>query len=833
MSNSINLIGKRLSFYQLFNETKLVIEIPTIQRDYAQGRKNKHEVRDLFLHALYSYLKENKPEQDLDFVYGSTEIKNGITNFIPLDGQQRLTTLFLLHWYLAARSGNMKEFRELMLLNNISKFTYLTRPSSSEFLNALLINEPTVDGSSQFPAHEHQKLSDTIKDQGWYFLSWSYDPNIQSMLTMLDSIHYKFHDHSYFYERLVNDKNPIITFQYLDLKEFGLTEDLYIKMNSRGKPLTSFENFKAKLERHISSLFGEKDKPFTISNSKIKASYKEYFSFQIDTYWANLFWQYKHLIGKPHTFDEELMNFIRVIIANQYAIENTGNISVFKEIAGSGSATTELTESISYYKFRQLEALTKNFVIYLIEAFDCLANGEKPIINHFPDNFYFREKELFEKALKYDLSWPERALFHAYLRYLITHKAERENFAQWMRVVYNLIENSRIESAEELVIAIGSIEKLLVHSGNILHYLISIEAKDIDFFANWQVDEEIIKAHLILKSSEWKLEIEDYEKHGFHKGQIGYLLEFSDVLNYYIKNKNCDWPNEENRTILNKFKFYASRSIALFRIFDTPENKEYSLERALLTKGNYLIPANNNRYNFGSSKHTTNYQRDYSWKRMLRFTETLEHWKTKRMYVKELLDDKRLDITKIKTSLELICKDTPDDWRGYFTKNSRLLNYCSQGFIHMPNNSEIELYNASQQNHYHIDMYIYNFYLTYIEEDKTLFKPFEKITYESVKNSEDYSHALFEDWCFKKKNYYLNIYRVDGKFLIEFKKAKGNKHIEEYHQEVIDVLKAKKFKWIEDENLFSLQTVNELGLLSVLKKLCAELKILSSVKEIS
>ena len=31
----------------------------------------------------------------------------------------------------------------------------------------------------------------------------------------------------------------------------GLTDELYIKMNSRGKPLTQFEHFKAELERKI------------------------------------------------------------------------------------------------------------------------------------------------------------------------------------------------------------------------------------------------------------------------------------------------------------------------------------------------------------------------------------------------------------------------------------------------------------------------------------------------------------------------------------------------------------------------------------------------------
>ena len=73
------------------------IEIPVIQRDYAQGRADQHIVRDEFLRSLHDALclPDDDPflPLDLDFIYGS--VVNG--SFQPLDGQQRLTTLFLLH----------------------------------------------------------------------------------------------------------------------------------------------------------------------------------------------------------------------------------------------------------------------------------------------------------------------------------------------------------------------------------------------------------------------------------------------------------------------------------------------------------------------------------------------------------------------------------------------------------------------------------------------------------------------------------------------------------------------------------------------------------------
>ena len=87
--------GKSLTFFQLFAEIPQV-EIPIIQRDYAQGRESTVEVRKQFLRAIRDALSRQQP-LDLDFVYGSFEGTQSDQKFSLLDGQQRLTTLFLLH----------------------------------------------------------------------------------------------------------------------------------------------------------------------------------------------------------------------------------------------------------------------------------------------------------------------------------------------------------------------------------------------------------------------------------------------------------------------------------------------------------------------------------------------------------------------------------------------------------------------------------------------------------------------------------------------------------------------------------------------------------------
>jgi hypothetical protein len=111
------------------------IEIPIIQRDYAQGRLGKENLRKHFLGELKRALDNESSYKDvemkLDFVYGSTENNR----LYPLDGQQRLTTLWLLHWYIALRAGLLNEDNCEIL----RKFTYETRISSREFCHSLCI----------------------------------------------------------------------------------------------------------------------------------------------------------------------------------------------------------------------------------------------------------------------------------------------------------------------------------------------------------------------------------------------------------------------------------------------------------------------------------------------------------------------------------------------------------------------------------------------------------------------------------------------------------------------------------------------------------------------
>ena len=212
------------------------IVIPIIQRDYAQGRTSDEVtiIRERFLNALYNALV-NDQKQTLDFIYGNIEtskLRGKNTHVLtPLDGQQRLTTLFLLHYYIA-KHENIEEDQYAFL----RFFSYETRSGSRDFCEKL------VDFNPDFSQPE---LRSQIEDEAWFLLEWESDPTVQSMLVMLDAIHEQFKDTSGLWEKITGDA---ITFYFLPINEMGLTDELYIKMNSRGKPLTQFEHWKAELE---------------------------------------------------------------------------------------------------------------------------------------------------------------------------------------------------------------------------------------------------------------------------------------------------------------------------------------------------------------------------------------------------------------------------------------------------------------------------------------------------------------------------------------------------------------------------------------------------------
>ena len=290
--NNHEYVGEVTTFFGMLtddNSKKRFDEIliPKIQRDYAQGRSGRKLMRRRFLKRLWKAIDSDKSDGiELDFIYGQ---KQNAT-FLPIDGQQRLTTLFLLHLYLGKRAGKDTDF--------LKAFTYDTRDSSKEFCHRLL----------EIPGNEFKGIKAYITNQWWFTRRWSNDPTVSSMLVMLDDIdtHYseknpdgsdrwQQKDIAAVWYRLTTDSK--IRFWKLTLDDLRTSDDLYIKMNSRGKPLTDFEHFKAEIESYL------------YNGSMAATEHKTgQFSLKIDTDWTNLLWQYRDKEADGEYRDEKNKN---------------------------------------------------------------------------------------------------------------------------------------------------------------------------------------------------------------------------------------------------------------------------------------------------------------------------------------------------------------------------------------------------------------------------------------------------------------------------------------------------------------------------------------------
>lgn len=196
--------------------------IPEIQRDYV-WRDN-----ELVIKRFINNIKNMKDNEELDigffYYYKIYENFNAL-----IDGQQRITTLILLSWYVGV--DNTK-------LNN---FKFKVRENSNNFLEKLLEQK-----SAEIPAIDGKKISDKIKNSICYKRIWDNDPTVKSILNALDIIDKELDNEK------ENIKNKIdnIKFSCIEAGDRRL-ETEYILLNKRGVNLTNSEQLKAILTEDI------------------------------------------------------------------------------------------------------------------------------------------------------------------------------------------------------------------------------------------------------------------------------------------------------------------------------------------------------------------------------------------------------------------------------------------------------------------------------------------------------------------------------------------------------------------------------------------------------
>ena len=759
--------------------------MPNNQRDFAMGRDNTKaaDIRNSFIGQIKNVLVDQSPNKKLhlNFVYGkihgktnqkiiennknalskmlqavksysesldlsisytveeqkkSSNIPN--TSFIPLDGQQRLTTLFLLHWYFLEKL----KYDKTPLLN----FSYRIRPAAKYFCEAL------VNSTLILPENDEKLLSEAITDAQWFFNFWKKDPSVKGMLKMLDEIHKQFRNYhedsvKYFWSQIT--ENEKVIFEFLDLDRLELTDELYIKMNARGKPLTEYENFKAWLMNFV-------------TEEKIKIEIHDWKKL-MDTEWSDLFWANKD--EENYLIDEEFMRFFRNMAQIYYVKDNEFPAHDNKEkrenvrilATHKGSDGEYLFIPSSYFKV--LEVFNQRNLNNLFRILNDLSAKKQRIdffaktspvlegITFFDKQTDNTPRQIFSRFITGNMTYPDKVRFYALASFLL----ETENnfsesvFFSYMRVCRNLINNTVIDEIDNFKRALNGIDGLIKKiisstTNNLNFYQLLYEKDDLKGFSTQQIKEEREKASIIIKDPAWENIFLKYENHKYFQGQIQFLLELSKMKD----GKEIKMPT---------FKNFAQKCEAIFS--NIKGDNDFLFQRALLSqKEDYIIAVNSNCSFIKMA--TPSGKQAQDWRNSFLNREN------KLSILKGLLE--KIDSNKdIQAELSRIVKEDKKqitDYRKFFINYPKSIEYCKQGFFRYFDESHIRLLGSSATSHYHAELRSFCLYLELLSQknsDKINIQPFEKLRYHYVRSISELPCAVVDEWVFENVTYAIDV----------------------------------------------------------------------------
>ncbi len=572
---------------------KYCVRIPKIQREYVQGQ---NERGFSFIDDIFEHIKEEKAIS-LDLIYGSIQQGNDEKDiFEPIDGQQRLTTLFLLYWYFRHVNGNSK-------VDDI-KFIYETRESSKEFCEAICKNKILLN--------KEIVPSELLTNEPWFYEKYRYDYTIKSMIKMLDYIQNVYCNSEH--QITLKDLDDYIIFNVHIFKNYTLGNSQYIIMNDRGKQLNAFENFKSAFSKWL--------------NTDNSANNVLEFNKNMDGKWSEELW---NDLGRDSVKTDNLIYifFIRFIWCMYVAIPENKNDEYEKireklnesvNLKKNGKRKNVVNE-IDFKKYIKpsLEKITKcrnesknelieemtNYLNFLFAFKDVNAKRLKDEFLKSPWNGKQEEQEekkdidsiISEKDFAFKSRVANYGLQLFFEKNDYTKITEEDNaYKEWKRFVWNIIEDSNLDNVENTISALRILNKYRLHV-NIINEKLSEQNEE---GCNITERREIRKAkyikNVIKEDEDWRKIFDDAEHHQYLKGYIDFLIigndkkeEIVDTKDEFTKRKNnMDFIFSDNglntdddhlvlRALLSKYTFkYNSKGkliIPDIRIFDSESDR--------------------------------------------------------------------------------------------------------------------------------------------------------------------------------------------------------------------------------------------------------------------
>lgn len=287
--------GNSYCLKDIFSGSNDKIIIPDLQRDYCWGLTTDHEgntLVDSFMDSLLG-LDINK-DITMGLIYGYFD---DLTPYhLQLcDGQQRLTTLFLLLGILNRRSGNNR-YKDYIISNfEFSRddrepyLQYSIRESSLYFLSDL---------TSYFFLDPSLNKED-ITSQPWFLHSYKSDPTICSIHRAIDTIEIKLDEYKGDINCFADFVLNRLHFLFYDMNNRHNGEETFVVINTTGEPLSANQNLKPRviIENPNYCRFCENEKFYTSDDWETMETW---------------FWQHRRRNNKD-TADEGMLAFLHCV----------------------------------------------------------------------------------------------------------------------------------------------------------------------------------------------------------------------------------------------------------------------------------------------------------------------------------------------------------------------------------------------------------------------------------------------------------------------------------------------------------------------------------------
>lgn len=231
--------------------------VPEIQREYVWGENEnvlKKFIEDVKNHAekCDSCKRVHSTSiNNIGFLYSYkppyTELEKGryLDEFL-IDGQQRITTIFLLLLTRAVKENRIKDFLNICRIHDdgyAECFNYKVRTLTQDFMNCLVKHviekgRTSLDFLTGFFDGNHKNRP------SWFLSDFEKDPTVSSICKSLGILIESFKDdESLYFDFLLEN----IHFWHFKTEATSQGEELYISMNSTGEQLSNNEIKKAEI----------------------------------------------------------------------------------------------------------------------------------------------------------------------------------------------------------------------------------------------------------------------------------------------------------------------------------------------------------------------------------------------------------------------------------------------------------------------------------------------------------------------------------------------------------------------------------------------------------